>query len=58
MKERARKRLIGWVLALPAGAACLAEIPDPTPSPAFMLGALVAAFGAALIYENGGAAAR
>lgn len=52
--SRARKRLTGWLLTVPAAIAVAGEIPDPTASPIiFMVGVPLAAFGAALIHQNG-----
>lgn len=51
--SKARKRLVGWLLAVPAALLVAAEIPDPTPSPGVvLLGAVFCAFGAALVHEN------
>lgn len=57
--SRARKRLTGWLLTVPAAIAVAGEIPDPTPSPGVILvGCFAAAFGLALLHENWPRAAR
>ena len=51
--SRARKRLTGWLLTVPAAIAVAGEIFDPTASPGvFLIGVPVLAGGLALLYEN------